>query len=109
VFEWARATGRIAEPWVRLDLARTHAQLEAMKLLNWRMTADVAAGSLTPAESSAVKVYGTEATIDIYRTLLAILGPASYVRPGEKGAVLAGEVERAARAAQVNTFGGGVN
>ena len=109
VYDWARETGRMGEPWVQLDLARTHAQLEAMKLLNWRMACDVAADRLTAAESSAVKVYGTEATIDVYRTLLSVLGPGSYVRPGQPGAVLAGEVERAARGAQVNTFGGGVN
>ncbi len=96
-------------PWVQIDLARTHARLEAMKLLNWRMAAAVADETLTPAESSAVKVYGTECLIDVYRTLLGILGAAGYVAGGSPGAVLRGDVERAARAAQINTFGGGVN
>ena len=96
-------------PWVQMDLARTHARLEAMKLLNWRMAVAVGEGSLQPADSSAVKVYGTECLIDVYRTLLGILGPVGYLTDGSPGAVLRGQIERAARAAQINTFGGGVN
>jgi alkylation response protein AidB-like acyl-CoA dehydrogenase len=96
-------------PWVQMDLARTHARLEAMKLLNWRMAAAAGDGTLQPADSSAVKVYGTECLIDVYRTLLGILGPVGYLKAGSPGAVLRGQIERAARAAQINTFGGGVN
>jgi hypothetical protein len=115
VLAWAAATPAdgggavLDQPWVQMDLARTHARLEAMKLLNWRMTADTAAGTLNPGDSSAVKVYGTECLIDVYRTLLGILGPLGYLPASESGAVLHGDLERAARAAQVNTFGGGVN
>jgi alkylation response protein AidB-like acyl-CoA dehydrogenase len=113
--EWCAATdsgvgGRMMDlPWVQMDLARTHARLEAMKLLNWRMTAAVGDGTLGPADSSAVKVYGTECVIDVYRTLLGIVGAAGYIDAGSPGAVLRGELERAARGAQINTFGGGVN
>jgi 3-oxocholest-4-en-26-oyl-CoA dehydrogenase alpha subunit len=112
---WCRATesghgGRMIDvPWVQMDLARAHARLEAMKLLNWRMAAALDAGALAPADSSAVKVYGTETLVDVYRTLLGILGAAGYLPPGSPGAVLHGDVERAGRAAQINTFGGGVN
>ncbi len=115
VLAWAAATPAdgggtvLDQPWVQMDLARSHARLEAMKLLNWRMTADTAAGTLNPGDSSAVKVYGTECLIDVYRTLLGILGPLGYLPTSEAGAVLHGDLERAARAAQVNTFGGGVN
>jgi alkylation response protein AidB-like acyl-CoA dehydrogenase len=109
VVAWARESGVIDTPWVQIDLARAHARLEAMKLLNWRMASDIAADRLSPADSSAVKVYGTETVVDVYRTLLSVLGPLGYVRAGSPGAVLRGEVERAARAAQINTFGGGVN
>ena len=80
-----------------------------MRLLNWRMAAATAAGALGPAQSSAVKVYGTECVVDVYRTLLGIVGPSGAVRAGSPGAVLRGELERAARQAQINTFGGGVN
>jgi alkylation response protein AidB-like acyl-CoA dehydrogenase len=115
VADWCRATesgaGRpmIDVPWVQMDLARAHARLEAMKLLNWRMAAALDAGALEPADSSSVKVYGTETLVDVYRTLLGVLGAAGYLPPGSPGAALQGDVERAGRAAQINTFGGGVN
>jgi alkylation response protein AidB-like acyl-CoA dehydrogenase len=96
-------------PWVQMELARSHARLEAMKLLNWRMAAAVGDGTLGPADSSAVKVYGTECLIDVYRTLLGILGPVGYLPDGSPGAALHGDIERASRSAQINTFGGGVN
>jgi alkylation response protein AidB-like acyl-CoA dehydrogenase len=94
---------------VRLDLARTHAQLEAMRLLNWRMAGAVADDTLTPADASSVKVFGTECVVDVYKTLLGIVGSRGYVRIGSPGAALRGELERAGRWAQINTFGGGVN
>ena len=96
-------------PWVQLDLARCHARLEAMRLLNWRMAVEASSGELSPADSSAVKVYGTETHVEVYRLLLGVVGAAGYLRPGSPGAVLRGHLERAARAAQINTFGGGVN
>jgi len=96
-------------PWVQLDLARCHARLEAMRLLNWKMAVEASSGELSPADSSAVKVYGTETHVEVYRLLLGVVGAAGYLRPGSPGAVLRGHLERAARAAQINTFGGGVN
>ena len=102
--------GRVIDrPWVQLDLARCHAELEALRLLNWRMTVDVERGRLTADRSSAVKVYGTEAAVRIYERLLGIVGPEGRVRAGNSGAILRGELEKAGRAAQINTFGGGVN
>jgi 3-oxocholest-4-en-26-oyl-CoA dehydrogenase alpha subunit len=106
---WARATGAIDVPWVQLDLARCHARLEAMRLMNWKMAVAAAEGELSPADSSAIKVYGTETHVEVYRLLLGIVGEAGYVREGSPGAVLRGQLERAGRAAQINTFGGGVN
>ncbi len=96
-------------PWVRTQLARTYAELRAMYMLNWRMAVQVSEGSLTAAGSSAVKVFGTERTIEIYRRLLGIVGSAGYLAPGSPGAVIAGRLEQSARQAQINTFGGGVN
>ncbi len=115
VADWAAAQptddGRtlIDQPWVQLDLARAEAELEAMRLLNWRMSASVAADTLTAAESSSIKVFGTERTLEIFRLLLGIVGVAGYLVPGSPGAVLAGRLEASARQAQINTFGGGVN
>jgi len=95
-------------PWVQRDLAEAHARLEAMKLLNWRMAAAVGDGTLRPQDASAAKVFGVETQIEVYRLLLGILGAVGYLAAGSPGAVLHGDVERAARSAQINTFGGGV-
>ena len=95
-------------PWVQMDLAKCHAKLEAMKLLNWRMATAVATDTLQPQDASAAKVFGVETQIEVYRIFLGILGAAGYLPEGSPGAVLRGEVERAGRSAQINTFGGGV-
>jgi 3-oxocholest-4-en-26-oyl-CoA dehydrogenase alpha subunit len=99
----------IDQPWVQMDLARAAAEMEAMRLLNWRMSASVAADTLTAAESSSIKVFGTERTIEIYRLLLGVIGTAGYLVPGSPGAFLRGRLESSARQAQINTFGGGVH
>ncbi|MEE2059922.1 acyl-CoA dehydrogenase family protein [Rhodococcus artemisiae] len=107
--DWAKEYGVIEIPWVQQEFARTHAKLEAMRLLNWKMTAAVAADTLSGADAGATKVYGTETHIDVYRTLLAILGAAGRIRPESPGALLAGQIEQISRQGMVNTFGGGVN
>ena len=95
--------------WVQSDLARCKAELEAMYLLNWKMATSLAADTMTPAESSTVKIFGVERSMEIYRRLLGIVGAGGYLMPGSPGAVLQGRLERTARHAQINTFGGGVN
>jgi alkylation response protein AidB-like acyl-CoA dehydrogenase len=117
VADWARQTpvagghhGRVADlPWVRVDLADCYVRLEAMKLLNWRLVEAVGNESLSPADASTAKFYGTETHVYVYRKLLGILGAAGWLRGGSPGAALQGRVERAGRSAQINTFGGGVN
>jgi alkylation response protein AidB-like acyl-CoA dehydrogenase len=115
VIAWAAETpadegGTVLDkPWVQSDLARCRAELDAMFLLNWRMATAVAAETLNPADSSAVKVFGVERSIDIYRRLLGIVGAGGYLAPKSPGAALAGRIERTSRHAQINTFGGGVN
>jgi alkylation response protein AidB-like acyl-CoA dehydrogenase len=99
----------IEQPWVQFDLAKCQAELEAMWLLNWRMSVHVADGELTGAESSSIKVFGTERTIEVFRLLLGILGAAGYLTPGSPGSFLRGRVEASSRQVQINTFGGGVN
>src|SRR6478736_6401856 len=116
LLEWCRTTPAadgssrmmIDVEWVQRDLAEAHARGEAMKLLNWRMAAAVANNTLTPADASAAKVFGVETQIAMYRLMLSVCGAAGYLGEGSPGAVLAGDIERAGRAAQINTFGGGV-
>lgn len=117
VTDWARNTPSggddgermIDVDWVRADLARCHALLDATRLMTWRLVNAVGANTLGPADASSVKVFGTERTVEVYRLLLGLLGASGLVRRGSPGAVLRGEVEQAARSAQINTFGGGVN
>ena len=99
----------IEQPWVQFDLAKCQAELDAMWLLNWRMAVHVADGELTGAESSSIKVFGTERTIEVFRLLLGIIGAAGYITPGSPGSILRGRIEATGRQAQINTFGGGVN
>jgi len=94
--------------WVRLNLARVHAKAEFLKLLNWRI-ASGGVGSLGPADASMTKVFGTEFAVEAYRLLMEVLGAGACVRAGSPGAVLAGRIERAHRAALILTFGGGTN
>jgi alkylation response protein AidB-like acyl-CoA dehydrogenase len=54
-------------------------------------------------------VYGTEFALEAYRLLMEVLGAGAVVRSGSPGAVLAGRIERAHRAALILTFGGGTN
>ena len=109
VLAWTKDTGTIDRPWVRQELARSHARLEAMRLVNWKMTAAVAEGTLTGATAGAAKTYGTETHIEVQRALTQVLGAAGRIRPESPGAVLAGQVEQLSRQGIVNTFGGGVN
>jgi hypothetical protein len=115
VKEWAAATsdanGRlIDQPAVRLTLARVDARLEAMKLLNWRMVATLAAGEkLQPGDAAAAKIYGTEVLIEACRALLEVAGQAGYLTRPSHGAVMRGRLEQAYRSAVIGTFGGGNN
>ncbi|MER6528897.1 acyl-CoA dehydrogenase family protein [Streptomyces sp. NPDC001508] len=103
---------RIDEPWVRAQLAEAHARLAATRLLNWRLVGDVGAGRLAPGDAGGVKVAGTESAVAVYRICQHAIGTdglAGTVRAGSPGAFADGELERLNRAAQINTFGGGVS
>jgi alkylation response protein AidB-like acyl-CoA dehydrogenase len=101
VLAWARESGLTEKEWVRLHLARIHAKVEALKLFNWR----VAAGSLSPVDASAGKVYGTELAIEVYRLLMEIVSAPGRVPPTP----VTDRVERMYRASLILTFGGGAN
>ncbi|MEU5956042.1 acyl-CoA dehydrogenase family protein [Streptomyces sp. NPDC047525] len=105
---------RIDAPWVRSRLAEAQARLAATRLLNWRLVGDVGAGALAPGDASGVKVMGTESAVEVYRICQEVTGEAGLVRAGSPGSLALGtggegELERMNRAAQINTFGGGVS
>ncbi|WP_329120208.1 acyl-CoA dehydrogenase family protein [Streptomyces sp. NBC_01465] len=96
-------------PWVQARLAEIHARLAAVRLLNWRLVGDVGAGTLAPGDASGVKFLGTESTVAVYQMCQEVAGEAGLVRAGSPGGFGDGELERMNRAAQINTFGGGVS
>jgi alkylation response protein AidB-like acyl-CoA dehydrogenase len=112
---WARETrasdGRrvIDASWVQANLARARAHVEVLRLLTWRQAWNIDQGKLDPAESSTVKVFGSESFIRIYGWLLEVLGQEGYLKDGSPGARLRGRVERYYRTSIVLTFGGGTN
>ncbi len=115
IIDWARDTeaedgGRVADkPWVQMALAEAYALLEAVKVTNWKMAWTLEAGDPDPAQSSASKVLGTEAVLEVYRLMLDVLGSAGTLKEGSPGAVIHGQLEHDLRLATVNTYGGGVN
>ena len=115
VLDWARTTpladGRrvIDQPWVQTHLARVHAKLEVLKLLNWQQAWSMARGTLNFAEASVVKVFGTEAYVEVYQLMLEVMGEPGTLRAGSPGTVVRGRVERMYRTTLILTFGGGTN
>ncbi len=115
VTAWARETRRpdgrrvIDEPWVQHNLARSAARLDALRLMAWRQAWNVGLDRLDPAESSAVKVFGSESFILVYQWLLEVLGQPGVLKAGSAGSLLRGRMETYYRTALVLTFGGGTN
>jgi alkylation response protein AidB-like acyl-CoA dehydrogenase len=86
VLLWAKArdeSGRRAvdSPWVRSLLAECYARLEAMRLINFRIAADLEHGRMDVALASSTKVYGSESAIEILRKLSEIVGGSGWCAP----------------------------
>ncbi|CAI9001740.1 acyl-CoA dehydrogenase family protein [Pseudomonas serbica] len=114
VYLWARARdeqGRRAmdKAWVRSSLAECYARLEAMRLINMRIAADLKLDRMSVALSSTTKVFGSESAIEILRKLAAIVGANGSMRSGSAATLLEGDLEYELRSATTLTFGGGTN
>lgn len=114
VYLWAKAAdenGRRAvdHAWVRRNLAQCYAKLEAMRLINFRIAADLDQGKMDVALASTTKVFGSESVIEILRLLTEVVGANGLVRSGSAASFLMGELEYDVRAAPTLTFGGGTN
>ncbi len=114
VTEWARATtvdGRrvIDTPWVQQNLARIYAKAQVLRLMNWKQAWAAATGLPNMADSSSIKVYGSELNIEAYRALLEVTGAAGVLTGGSPGAVLQGRIESSYRNGLILTFGAGTN
>jgi alkylation response protein AidB-like acyl-CoA dehydrogenase len=114
VTEWARETqvdgGRVIDkPWVQQNLARVYAKAEVLRLMNWKQAWAATQGQPKMADSSAIKVYGSELQMEVYRTLMEVLGAAGILSKESPGAVLQGRIESSYRNGLILTFGGGTN
>ncbi|MEN8160710.1 MAG: acyl-CoA dehydrogenase family protein [Myxococcota bacterium] len=115
VVQWARETqhpdgGRVIDkPWVQQNLARFKANLEALKVMNWKQAWDITQGGLHPAQASTIKVFASEFNVQGYHLLMEVLGEEGTIRDGSPGAILRGRIERTYRSVLILTFGGGTN
>ncbi len=115
VRRWAQQTklsdGRrvIDQEWVQRTLAEVRARLAALRLLNWKVAWEASQDRIDPKDASAMKVYGSESALEVWRLLMEVVGPLAPLTPDDDGAVLAGELEEEMRRAVIVTFGGGTN
>ena len=115
VRKWAQETkladGRrvVDQEWVQLNLARIHAKLEFLKLINWKVAWSATQGRLDVADASTTKVFGTEFYLEAFRLMFEIVGQVGYLKEGSPEAVLKSRLERLYRGLLILTFGGGTN
>jgi alkylation response protein AidB-like acyl-CoA dehydrogenase len=101
---------RIADQeWVQMNLARVHAKLDVLRLMNWQSAWEATQGKLDIGHCSSIKVYGTEFYLEAFRLLFEILGPTGYLVQGTPGAVIRARLESMYRGMLILTFGGGTN
>ena len=85
---WAQNTkladGRrvIDQEWVQVNLARVHAKLEFLRLINWKVAWTATQGTLDVADASTIKVFGTEFYMEAFRLLMEVVGQAGYLTGG---------------------------
>jgi alkylation response protein AidB-like acyl-CoA dehydrogenase len=114
VVGWARETRVDGGPvldkaWVQHSLARVYAKTQVLRLMNWKQAWAADKGQPRMADSSAIKVYGSELGIEAYRAMLEVLGAPGILAQGSPGAVLRGKIESSYRNGLILTFGGGTN
>jgi len=114
VSEWARDTrvdGErvIDKSWVQQSLARIHAKIQALRLMNWKQAWAAEKGQPQMADSSAIKVYGSEFQLEAYRSMMEVVSVAGILSKQSPGVALQGRLESSYRNGLILTFGGGTN
>ena len=113
--QWAKDTtlpdGRrvIDQEWVQLNIARLHAKIDALRLMNWQVAWEATQGKMVVGHCSAIKVYGTELNIEAFKLLMEVVGSVSILDKDTPGSVLRSRLESMTRSSIILTFGGGVN
>jgi alkylation response protein AidB-like acyl-CoA dehydrogenase len=112
---WTRearlADGRrvIDQEWVQMNLARVHAGLQFLRLINWKVAWTATQGKLDVADASSIKVFGTEFYLEAFRLLMEIVGERACLQRGSTDEWVSGYVESLYRSLLILTFGGGTN
>ena len=115
VRRWAQETkladGRrvIDQEWVQVNLARIHARLEFLRLMNWKVAWTATQGRLDVADASSIKVFGTEFYLEAFKLMFEIIGQVGYLKRGSPESVLSSRLETLYRGMLILTFGGGTN
>ena len=73
--EAARRRRVVDQEWVQEHLARVHAELEFLRLINWKVAWQGTQGHLDVADASSIKVFGTEFYLRAFRSAHGDPGP----------------------------------
>ena len=92
-----------------MTLARARAHVEVLRVMNWRIAWGTQHGRLHPSAASSVKVFGSEAFVEIYQSLMEVVGTEASLRAGSAGEVLQSRLDSQYKNALILTFGGGTN
>jgi alkylation response protein AidB-like acyl-CoA dehydrogenase len=99
----------IDQPRIQRLLASIYVQLRALQLDCRKQAWAIANNTLDVADASAIKVYGYEAFLHCYRSMLEVLGPTGSIKRNSSGALVEGQLELIYRAVPVYGFAGGTN
>jgi len=99
----------IDNEWVQLNLAKVHAGIEFLRLINWKVAWTAMYAPLDISDASTIKIFGTEFYLDAFRMMMEILGPRAYLDRESTGSILKGRLEMNYRSLLILTFGGGTN
>jgi alkylation response protein AidB-like acyl-CoA dehydrogenase len=99
----------IDQEWVQINLAKVHAGLEFLKLINWKVAWSGTQGELDVADASTTKVFGTEFYLEAFRLMMEVMGERAYLKRGSTDELVQGHVENLYRSLIILTFGGGTN
>lgn len=107
VADYARQTGLWDRSDVRRGVGRLAAQLDAWRMICWRVVALQMGGSVPSWEASMAQLYRKDFNPQFGRTLLEIFGPHALIERGEPESPLAGRIEWYIREAFNNHGQGG--
>jgi len=88
----ARRAPVIDQQWSK-STRRVRAELEYLRLINWKVAWQATQGRLDVADASSIKVFGTEFYLRAFRLLMEVNRTGRLPPAGLAGAVLAGRLE----------------